>query len=118
MLEGARDRARLDRLTSQASAEVPRSSLVVALVKEPVSGLILRLRLWLVRGLFEGAVPYERFKVSVLRLRRLRFQIAFYGGLRKLLRGWRVLHASLAVFLVIAIAVHIGVSLYLGYGLL
>jgi hypothetical protein len=29
-----------------------------------------------------------------------------------------VFHASLAAFLVVAIAVHIGVSLYLGYGLL
>ena len=45
------------------------------------------------------------------------FQIAFYGGLRNLLRNWRVMHASLAVFLVLVMAAHIGVSLYLGYGL-
>jgi hypothetical protein len=118
MLAGTRERIRLDRLISSASGEIPRGSLVVALVKEPVSGLLLRLRLLGVRSLFSGAGGYERFKVSVLRLRRLRFQIAFYGGLRKLLRGWRVMHATLAVFLVFVIAVHIGVSLYLGYGLL
>jgi len=52
------------------------------------------------------------------RLARLRFQVRFYAGLKKLLRGWRLFHASLAVFLVLAIAAHIGVSLYLGYGLL
>jgi hypothetical protein len=52
------------------------------------------------------------------RLARLRFQIRFYGTLKTLLRGWRTFHAALAVFLVIAIAAHIGVSLYLGYGIL
>ena len=35
-----------------------------------------------------------------------------------ILRGWRAFHASLAVLLVLAIAAHIGLSLYLGYGLL
>ena len=49
---------------------------------------------------------------------RLRFQIRFYGTLKRLLRGWRVFHATLAVFLVLAIALHIGVSLYLGYGMI
>ncbi|MGB8930333.1 MAG: NAD(P)-binding domain-containing protein [Anaeromyxobacteraceae bacterium] len=48
---------------------------------------------------------------------RLRFQIRFYGSLKRLLRGWRVFHATLAVFLVLAMALHIGVSLYLGYGI-
>jgi dihydropyrimidine dehydrogenase (NAD+) subunit PreT len=38
--------------------------------------------------------------------------------LKGLLRGWRVLHASLAGFLVIAITAHIALSLYLGYGLM
>jgi thioredoxin reductase/Pyruvate/2-oxoacid:ferredoxin oxidoreductase delta subunit len=118
MLEGARERGRIDRLVQSASAEVPPGSLVFALLREPLAGARLRMRLWLVRGLFAGGAKYGRFKLSVLRLRRLRFQIAFYGGLRKFLRNWRVLHASLATFLVVAIAVHIGVSLYLGYGLL
>jgi dihydropyrimidine dehydrogenase (NAD+) subunit PreT len=49
---------------------------------------------------------------------RLRWQIRFYASLKRLLRGWRVMHASLAGFLVIAIAAHIALSLYLGYGLL
>ena len=33
------------------------------------------------------------------------------------MRIWRIFHASLAGFLVLAIAAHIGFSLYLGYGL-
>ena len=117
LVAAARDRARLERLVAAAAAELPRGSLVTALAAEPVSGLRLRLRLWRLRHLFAGAAQYDRFRMSVLRLRRLRFQIAFYGGLRKLLRNWRVLHASLAVFLVFVMTVHIGFSLYLGYGL-
>jgi thioredoxin reductase/Pyruvate/2-oxoacid:ferredoxin oxidoreductase delta subunit len=57
-------------------------------------------------------------RVARARLARLRFQIRFYSGLKRLLRIWRIFHASLAIFLVLAIAAHIGLSLYLGYGLL
>jgi dihydropyrimidine dehydrogenase (NAD+) subunit PreT len=117
MLTGARERIRLDKLVASATAQVPRSSLIVALLREPLSGLRFRFRLLRVRFLFTGTSQYTRFRISVLRLRRLRFQIAFYGGLRNLLRNWRVMHASLAVFLVFVMTVHIGVSLYLGYGL-
>jgi dihydropyrimidine dehydrogenase (NAD+) subunit PreT len=118
VVEGAHDRARLDRLVAAATTEVPHGSLVAALLREPFQGALLRFRLWRVRDLFPDRSRYDRFRASVIRLRRLRFQVAFYGGLRGLLRGWRVFHASLAAFLVFAIAVHIGVSLYLGYGLL
>ena len=117
MLAGARERNRLDKLVASATAQVPRSSLIVGLLREPLSGLRFRFRLLRVRFLFTGTSQYTRFRISVLRLRRLRFQIAFYGGLRNLLRNWRVMHASLAVFLVFVMTVHIGVSLYLGYGL-
>lgn len=117
MLAGARERGRLDALVTAASRDLPRGSLLAALLKEPLAGLQLRMRLWRVRFLFTSPSQYARFSVSILRLRRLRFQIAFYGGLRNLLRNWRVMHASLAVFLVFVMTVHIGFSLYLGYGL-
>jgi hypothetical protein len=42
-------------------------------------------------------------------------KVTFYQALKNLLRGWRLFHASLAGFLVIAIAAHIAVSVYLGY---
>lgn len=117
MLAGARERSRLDKLVESASADVPPGSLLVALLREPMAGVRFRIRLFRVRFLFTSPAQYARFRLSVLRLRRLRFQIAFYGGLRNLLRNWRVMHASLAVFLVFVMTVHIGVSLYLGYGL-
>jgi thioredoxin reductase/Pyruvate/2-oxoacid:ferredoxin oxidoreductase delta subunit len=53
-----------------------------------------------------------------LAVARLRLQIRFYGTLKKLLRGWRAFHATLAAFLVLAIALHIGFSLFLGYGII
>ncbi|MGC4114758.1 MAG: NAD(P)-binding domain-containing protein [Myxococcales bacterium] len=49
------------------------------------------------------------------RLARLRVQGQFLKTFKRLLSGWRLFHAVLAVFLVIAIAGHIGLSLYLGY---
>jgi hypothetical protein len=118
MLAGHRHRERLLALIALATAEPPRRSLVGALAALPFTRAATRLRLLAVRRLFRDAEQYASFRDRVIRLRRLRFQISFYGGLRRFLRGWRVLHASLAVFLVFAIAVHIGVSLYLGYGLL
>jgi dihydropyrimidine dehydrogenase (NAD+) subunit PreT len=60
---------------------------------------------------------YLDFRDAVIRLSRLRWQIRFYSSLKRLLRGWRAFHASLAVFLVLAISAHIALSLYLGYGL-
>jgi len=118
MIVGHKHRARLLSLLALATAEPPRSSIVGALARLPFTRLHTRIRLLRVRRLFKDPSQYASFRDRVVRLRRLRFQIAFYGGLRRFLRGWRVLHASLAVFLVFAITVHIGVSLYLGYGLL
>ncbi|MEI7706514.1 MAG: NAD(P)-binding domain-containing protein, partial [Deltaproteobacteria bacterium] len=117
MLAGTRDRGRLDRLVASAASDVPSGSLILAVLREPFAGLRLLFRLWSVRPLFGEGSQFTRFRLSVVRLRRLRFQVAFYSGLRNLLRGWRVLHASLAGFLVFVMTVHIGVSLFLGYGL-
>jgi hypothetical protein len=55
---------------------------------------------------------------GTIAIARLRFQIRFYSSLKRLLRGWRTFHATLAAFLVGAMALHIGVSLYLGYGII
>jgi hypothetical protein len=50
-------------------------------------------------------------------LAQARAQARDSGNYKNLLGNWRVLHASLAGFLVLAIALHIGVSLYFGYAL-
>jgi thioredoxin reductase/ferredoxin len=116
MLAGSRNPERLEAALALATRQVPQVSLVSLVLRVPGSALRLRFRLWRVRRLIPDAERFARFSESLVRLNRIRYQIAFYNGLRSLLRVWRVLHASLAGFLVFAIAVHIGVSLFLGYG--
>jgi thioredoxin reductase/NAD-dependent dihydropyrimidine dehydrogenase PreA subunit len=111
---GAPARALVDRVTAPVQA----SSFALLFLRMPLEALSVRLRLLALRGRFEDRRRFRELRDEVVRLARLRWQIRFYASLKRLLRGWRVFHASLAVFLVLAIAAHIGLSLYLGYGLL
>jgi hypothetical protein len=45
----------------------------------------------------------------------LQAQVGFFRALKRLMSVWRVFHVVLAVCLVVMIAAHIGVSLFLGY---
>ena len=83
----------------------------------PFETAALRLRLALLRRRLENPDHYPDLRAALIKLARLRWQLRFYGSLKSLLRGWRLFHATLAVFLVLALTAHIGVSLYLGYGL-
>ncbi len=110
---GGAGRALLERATAP-----PRSGSLLALfVRLPVEALAVRLRLRLLRRRFDDPERFAELRRTLLRLSRLRWQLRFYGSLKRLLRGWRVFHATLAVFLVVALAAHIAVSLYLGFGL-
>jgi hypothetical protein len=117
ILESARNRGRLEATLALASRTVPRASLVGLAVRLPASALRLRFRIWRVRRFLPDAEARARFRDALVRLNRIRYQIGFYEALRALLRGWRVFHAALAVFLVLVMAAHIGITLYLGYGL-
>ncbi len=117
LLAGTRNPARLEAALALATRKVPGGSLVRLALALPPSALRLRFRLWGVRRFIPDRQRFAHFREALVRLNRIRFQIAFYQGLRRLLRAWRVLHASLAGFLVFAIAAHIAVSLFLGYGL-
>jgi hypothetical protein len=110
---GAPARALLER----ATAPVEAGSLALLFVLMPLEALLLRARLELVRRRFTSRAAFLDFRRALVALARIRWQIRFYASLKRLLRGWRAFHATLAVFLVLAIAAHIGVSLYLGYGL-
>jgi len=110
---GARATALLDR----ATAPIRAGSLLAVFVRYPFEVLSLRVRLLGLHRAFPERERYDELRDTLVRLARLRWQLRFYGSLKRLLRGWRVFHATLAVFLVFAIAAHIGVSLYLGYGL-
>lgn len=90
-------------------------TLAFRLLLMPFDGLALRLRLLRLRGLFHDNEVRKEVRSALLNLERMRVQIGFLAALKALLRTWRLFHASLAVTLVVAIAAHIGVSLYLGY---
>ncbi|HEU4385620.1 MAG TPA: NAD(P)-binding domain-containing protein [Anaeromyxobacteraceae bacterium] len=117
LLESARDPAPLRRLLAAVTAPLPPVSLLRAVARLPFEVARYRLVLWRVGKLFRDRKARRAFRDDVLALEKLRLQASFFGSLKSLMRAWRILHASLAVFLVLAIAVHIGVALYLGYGL-
>jgi len=105
------------RLVSRVAAPVKAGSFALLFLALPLEAIAIRLRL-LALPRFADRQRRRVFREELLALNRLRWQIRFYASLKRLLRGWRVFHATLAVFLVLAIAAHIGLSLYLGYGLL
>jgi len=117
LLDRARDPSRLRALFERMTAPIARGSLPLLLLELPFLALSARAGLVRVRRLFVSREAFLGFRDAYQRMRRLRVQIGFYRSLKRLLGGWRVFHASLAVFLVLAIAAHIAVSLYLGYGL-
>jgi thioredoxin reductase/Pyruvate/2-oxoacid:ferredoxin oxidoreductase delta subunit len=111
---GPKAEALLDRVTSPVRSHF----LLELFLRFPFEAGALRLRLAWLRRRFPDPEQYLDLRRALLKLARLRWQIRFYGSLKALLRGWRVFHATMAVFLVLALTAHIGVSLYLGYGLL
>lgn len=117
LIEDSDDPALLHRLFATAGeAPAEGRSLVGLFAHLPGRWLTAHLRLLRARSHFTDHREYREFYDGYLRLERLRVQVAFFRGLKSLLRSWRMFHASLAVFLVITISAHIAVSLYLGYG--
>lgn len=104
-------------LLDRATAPVRAGSLLTLFLRFPFEAAALRLRLRRLRRRFPDAERFEDLRAALVKLLRLRWQLRFYGSLKALLRGWRVFHASMAIFLVLALTAHIAVSLYLGYGL-
>jgi thioredoxin reductase/Pyruvate/2-oxoacid:ferredoxin oxidoreductase delta subunit len=105
-------------IQERLAAPVVAGSMLLLFLKGPFEALALRLRLLALRRHFPDRSHYRELAAAVIPADRLRWQIRFYASLKRLLRGWRVFHATLAVFLVVAMALHIGVSLYLGYGII
>jgi hypothetical protein len=103
-------------LLARATAPIRAGFLPLLFVLMPLEAIALRLRLARVRRRFPSRAGFVEFRGAVVALARIRWQVRFYASLKRLLRGWRTFHAALAVFLVLAIAAHIAVSLYLGYG--
>jgi thioredoxin reductase len=105
------------KLLDRATAPVRSGSLVALFLRFPFETVALRVRLWLLKRRLQFPEHYPDLRAALIKLARLRWQLRLYKSLKKLLRGWRLFHATLAVFLVLALTAHIGVALYLGYGL-
>jgi thioredoxin reductase len=104
-------------LMARLTAPVRAGSLLTLFLRFPFEVAATRFRLSALRqGLLHPHV-YPDLQAALIKLTRLRWQMRFYSSLKALLRGWRLFHATLAVFLVLALTAHIGVALYLGYGL-
>jgi dihydropyrimidine dehydrogenase (NAD+) subunit PreT len=116
LIEQADDPVVLQGIFATAARPARRGSLLGLLLRLPFGGIRTRLRLLRARWHFGDHDDYAEFREGYLRLHRIRTQIGFYQALKNLMRTWRMFHASLAGFLVVAIAAHIAVSLYLGYG--
>jgi thioredoxin reductase/Pyruvate/2-oxoacid:ferredoxin oxidoreductase delta subunit len=109
---GPKAQALLDR----ATAPIRTGSFLALFLRFPFEAAALRFRLrWLRRSFPDPEVCLD-LRRALVKLARLRWQLRFYGSLKALLRGWRVFHATMAIFLVLALTAHIAVSLYLGYG--
>jgi thioredoxin reductase/Pyruvate/2-oxoacid:ferredoxin oxidoreductase delta subunit len=114
IIERSDNPALLERMFEVVARPARRGSLLLFFLGLPFAALALRLRLLRARFHFERSA-YREFRVGAVQLARLRAQIGFYKSFKRLLSGWRLFHASLAGFLVVAIAAHIAVSVYLGY---
>jgi len=117
LLSAVKDPAPVKRLFDAVTEPLPGGSLVHSLVTLPLQSIHSRWALWRVGGLFRDAESRQAFREDFLALEKLRLQISFFRSIKSLMRAWRIFHASLASFLVLVIAAHIGVALYLGYGL-
>ncbi len=115
MLRASADPAPLRTLIADL-AEPKQGMFLLAIATVPLESLRLRLLLRRARRSFSDDHPFEHFRDAVIRLSRLRLQVGFYKSLRRLMGAWRTVHALLALFLVLIMSVHIGISLYLGYG--
>ena len=116
LLADAADPAPLQSLIARVGRPPSKAPLLVQLFAIPLEAIATELSILRARS---ALPPEERpvFREGMVRALRLRAQIGLFAQIKRLMRVWRVLHASLAVVLVFAIASHVAVSLYLGYGL-
>jgi dihydropyrimidine dehydrogenase (NAD+) subunit PreT len=87
---------------------------LAAVLRWPLSAVSARAR---TRSL-AARLPGERadaLKRAVGQMVRLRLQIEFFGGIKRLLATWRFGHSLLAIFLVLVIVTHVIISVVFGY---
>jgi len=102
--------------TLEAVTEPPKKIGIVALLLYPYrQRAALDFAAEKVRRFFDDDEHWHEFREELDNILRLRLQVAFYKHIKRFFRLWLSLHVVLAVFMVLLITVHVGVSLYLGY---
>jgi hypothetical protein len=81
----------------------------------PGEALFVRRGLRSIRQLFLEKVAHRAFCESVHELRRLRTKFVFHRHFKRFMSVWRSLHVVLAVVLLALIAMHVWVSLRVGF---
>ncbi len=115
LVDASDDPALLHSMFDEAATQERGRSLMALLVRLPFLRLRDRVRMLRARFHFVQHADFLEFERGYRGLEQMRVQVAFYDGLKRLLRAWRLLHTALAVFLVFTITAHIAVSLYFGY---
>ncbi len=92
-----------------------RTSLLGYLLSAPLRRISRWWMLHRARRLFSDADGFAELERAFLEYETLAVQTQFYGSLRRLLSAWRAFHVVLSVLLVGIIAVHVWLSIYLGY---
>jgi thioredoxin reductase/NAD-dependent dihydropyrimidine dehydrogenase PreA subunit len=115
LLSGVTNVAPVRALLSRATAPPAAGSLFSFLGRMPFEARATQKQLHQIQALFPSKEHFGEFKTAFWKLDRLRSQVGFYRSLKQLLSVWRLLHAVLAIVLVVMIAAHIGLSIFLGY---
>ena len=102
----------LDRVTQRPEEG---GSMLGMILGRPLKVARMRRSLARLRPVFRGEGAFDDFQDAYLHLEKLQVQVGFFQGLKRLLASWRIFHVVLAGGLVVMIAAHIGVSLFLGY---
>jgi hypothetical protein len=109
--DSARVQLWLDRVTERPEG----GNLLGMLLGRPLKVAKMRRGLSQLRKVFRSPEAFADFQDAYIRLEKLQVQVGFFQGLKRLLASWRIFHVVLAGGLVVMIAAHIGVSLFLGY---
>ena len=104
-------------LFHRINAPPPKTNVFRVLVQATAAERRLRQEIEQARPYFPSdGHAFASFRDGLIGVARGRVQEAFYGSLKRFFRGWLVIHVVLAVFMVVLITAHVGVSLWLGFG--
>lgn len=114
MAESA-DFGRVTGIFTRATEAPVERTLVGAVVRDSKGRKQLERSIDEARHLFKDEAKFYLYKESLQKIGRMKMQIAFHTALKRVFRGWLVIHVVVAIFMVVLIGAHVGVTTYLGF---